>query len=880
MTSRTLPYPHQKSPRKSVLGAACALLVACSSGSEPRPSDTDIPSLGDAKLQLERAASCDELLTRIQDSIIVQLALRAEQLKAGEQNYYGPGFALGGVEVDADDASAPPRDASEEAPSGGPVTSGNGSSAPQPQSPGLPGPTGEGDVGAGGASAGGGFSGTTVQVEDVDEADIVKTDGDRIYLLHGGTLFVLRGWPANATELLGSALVEGTPVEMFVSEGKAVVFSHVYGDVAGDGASGNYEDYGSAYTKISVLDVTEATPRVLRESFVEGGYGSSRRHGDVVRAVIQDGFKIPRLDTPSIEYRDAFGQAFPQADIDAQVDAWLERTARSIRSTDLGDWLPRELSRQGSDLVAVAPRCADYYSPDPGLTENGVTSVVSLDLSDVSAPLGGATILGRAERVYANDGALLITQTDYRYTYEAEATEQTLIHRFDIADGATRYTASGAIAGSINDQFSLDERDGIIRVSTTIQPSWRFGVGIGGATPQMSAAPPTSVDLPVPSEPAPPDGAEEASDSDEPPLTAPVDPAEAPEISVAPAPPVTPEQPGSVAVSRVVTLGTDGDTLRELGSTEDFGQTEQIFATRFIGDRGYVVTFRRTDPLFVIDLSDPADPHVVGELHIPGFSNYLFPLDEDHLFAIGQDATADGAVQGLALQVFDVSDPAHPALATKYVYQDLGDSPANVDHRAITFHPERNVVALPHYRYSTGVSTLDVFEISDTSISPVGSVSMSETIDADVCLSKYFGPLPAEDLENVKRDLAANPAWQSEVLASCQSGNQFRRGLFRDDFVYGISNTGVFVYDLTQMGAGAVGEMALPAAVYAEVGYGGGGWSGASTPPSVSRPSPGAPAQGTGGAASSEPTEGSAPASDGAPEDNSQTETDSAGADE
>ena len=81
MTSRTLP--HQKFPRKSVLGAACALLVACSSGSEPRqqPDDDGIPELGDVRLQLERAASCDELLTRIQDSIIVQLAQRAEQLK-------------------------------------------------------------------------------------------------------------------------------------------------------------------------------------------------------------------------------------------------------------------------------------------------------------------------------------------------------------------------------------------------------------------------------------------------------------------------------------------------------------------------------------------------------------------------------------------------------------------------------------------------------------------------------------------------------------------------------------------------------------------------------------------------------------------------------
>src|SRR5204863_1681553 len=134
--------------------------------------------------------------------------------------------------------------------------------------------------------------------------------------------------------------------------------------------------------------------------------------------------------------------------------------------------------------------------------------------------------------------------------------------------------------------------------------------------------------------------------------------------------------------------------------------------TRFIGDRGYVVTFRQTDPLFVVDLADPTDPHVVGELSIPGFSNYLFPLDDDHLFSIGRDATAQGGVQGLALQIFDVTDPASPELAQRYVFPDPGDSPANVDHRAITFHPDRGVVAFAHQSYLTGESTLEVFELS------------------------------------------------------------------------------------------------------------------------------------------------------------------------
>jgi uncharacterized secreted protein with C-terminal beta-propeller domain len=278
---------------------------------------------------------------------------------------------------------------------------------------------------------------------------------------------------------------------------------------------------------------------------------------------------------------------------------------------------------------------------------------------------------------------------------------------------------------------------------------------------------------------------------------------------------VPPVQPSSVAVSRVITLVPDGDTLVELGSTEDFGVNEQIYATRFIGDRGYVVTFRRTDPLFVIDLSTPSDPHIVGELHVPGFSNYLFPLDDDHLFAIGQDATADGIVQGLALSVFDVTDPTQPKLAAKHVYDGYGDSPANIDHRAITFHPDRNVIAFPHRSYQTGESTLDLFEVRFDAITPVGSVDMAEQVGITQCVNEYYGPLPEADLATLTEEITANVGWYQEVLTSCNYRNTFRRGLFRDDFVYGISTTGVYVYDMTAMGAGAVSALPLPTAVYA-----------------------------------------------------------------
>ncbi len=813
---------------RSVLGAAASLLLlaACQSRTTEQQAPPDplqgLPATGQVQLQLTRADSCEELLVRIQDGLLVPLAERAKQLRNPQNGGIGypvrgdgalppvatPGNAnpTGGAtpEDDVGAAPSPVPQGNSAGPSGAP----NG--APQPTAPVPPEqPTNGGAQGEGAQpptgqpdTPGGGFSGTTVQVADIDEADIVKAEGDRIYLLHGGSLFVLQGWPASSTSILGSTLVEGEPTEMFVHDGKALVFSRVYLDRAQlPGGAPRPIDYyygGSSTTKLTVLDVTRPQPSVLRESYVEGEYVSARRHDGLVRAVVQDGFKVPQLGSPYIEYVDPFGHPYPQEDIDAQVDAWLERTAQSIRNTEIGDWLPREHSRVNGVLVEQPVRCGDYYSPDPGLTEQGVTSVLSLDLADVSAPLGGATILGRAERVYANEDALLITQTDYRQQLVRGASEQTIIHRFDLQGKDTSYVASGAVAGTLHDQFSLDERNGVIRVSTT-ETNW--GVALPAPLPGPAPTPQPAISP--------------AMDA-----VAPID---------LPAPP-PPMRNGPV--NRVVTLATQGDELVQLGATQDFGINETIYSTRFIGDLGYVVTFRQIDPLVVVDLRDPRRPSVVGELKVPGYSSFLFPFGEDQLFAIGQDATPEGQVQGLSLSLFDVSDPANPTLAQRYTYQEQGASPANITHHALSFHESGNIVAFPYRSYGTGASTLEVFQLSlQSGFTRLGG--MVEAADLEGCLAQY-GYSTAD---------VVDPASRQELLAGCGWNREFRRGLFRDDFVYGISNAGVYAYDLGAMEAGAVGQLSLPPPVWSSAG---GGVDGGKAPPPMSvAPSAGNSAQPT-----------------------------------
>lgn len=148
------------------------------------------------------------------------------------------------------------------------------------------------------------------------------------------------------------------------------------------------------------------------------------------------------------------------------------------------------------------------------------------------------------------------------------------------------------------------------------------------------------------------------------------------------------------SASRVAVLEPQGDALVEVGAVEDLGVTEQIYAVRFVGDTGYVVTFRQTDPLFVLDLADPTAPALAGELEIPGYSSYLHPLDEGHLLGIGQDADAQGVTRGLQVSVFDVTDPAAPTRVDQLVLPGSYSS-AEYDHHAFLHWPATGQAVLP-----------------------------------------------------------------------------------------------------------------------------------------------------------------------------------------
>jgi uncharacterized secreted protein with C-terminal beta-propeller domain len=676
--------------------------VACSSSSE----------VSDYEAALKQAATCDEVLDAIQEDAIAKVDLELKSFI--DQDYYRWGGPVA-FEDSAGGASGAP-----------PVPSADGEN-------GVDAPTG--------------FSDTNRQVGDVDEADIVKVgdEGRKLYVIRGNGFYEFDSWPAAQTSKVADLEIEGGVMEMFVEGDRAVVFSNAYdvetlgnADLCGDyfGAP-ELADYdgasycGPSFVKLTVIDLGGDAPEAVREIYVEGWYTSSRRHGNIVRAVIQSSMQRPAA-VPQLWDIVRGGGVQPESR-DAEIllaRAWANKAKEAIRATTLDQWVPVWGERIDGEIQQQPVQCADFYSPEPGLTNYGLTQIVGLDMASDSAT-AITSILGEATQVYSNAEALILAQPDSTWVERGTSSKRTAVHRFAVSFEAQRtpYQGSGFVEGVVVDQFSIDERAGIIRLATT-RTSW-----------------PNRDTDPV------------ASDVWIPPTTD----------------------------NLVSTLRLNGEALELAGSTPPLAEGERIVSARFIGDLGYIVTFRQVDPLFAIDLSDPENPKVLGELKIPGFSDYMHPLGDDHLLTIGRDIDANTqADNGAALQIFDVSDPVNPRLAHKEIVGQ-GYSEANYNYKAFNFYADKGLLAFPFVSYE-GIfsSTLELWDVSAAD----GFTRRGAVDHSDLVLDDCGGvPYPAEDSEG--------------FYLNCGYQPQITRGVFisddTTDYIYSISYGGIRVHDMSDL---------------------------------------------------------------------------------
>lgn len=270
----------------------------------------------------------------------------------------------------------------------------------------------------------------------------------------------------------------------------------------------------------------------------------------------------------------------------------------------------------------------------------------------------------------------------------------------------------------------------------------------------------------------------------------------------------------------VYVLAENDEGLSIVGRVENIAPDERIQSARFMGDRGYLVTFRQVDPLFTLDLSDPTAPRVVGELKVPGFSTFLVQMDEDHLLAVGRYVPPVGPQwpQSVQLSIFDISDFANPTLAHNLIIEEgnAADSEALWNPKAFTYYAQQGKIALPLSVYHHGEVDFEVIDLDmddvvideDGGRGDSGESSGSDDVepqqdepapppDEDIDILPYD---PSDDFHGlVVYDVSTSTGFaeRGRIDARTESGfgyprwPSFTRGVFIGDNVYVVTDIGV-----------------------------------------------------------------------------------------
>lgn len=466
-------------------------------------------------------------------------------------------------------------------------------------------------------------TGTNVQEAGVDEPDIVKSDGETIFALDGERLNAVAAGE-DTPRLLGDIAIGGR--DSAVSGSRSARVSTAMGGesellLAGERAyvlrSGYTRDY-RPITIVAEIDVANpAAMSVVRTLEVQGAYVSARQSGSVARLVVAASPRYPLGDHDGDG--PATGATGPTGPAGADPETGQPGWMPTATLTDAGSGSSEQLPLVDCDSVA---RPASFSG-------TGLLSVLTLDLDAGLPAIDADAVMTSGQTVYASTDSLYVATERWRWgASEASSVATTDIHRFDASEpGVTEYASSGRVEGSMLDQFSIDEHDGVLRVASTREPA--FGAA------------------------------------------------------------------GEQSESFVTTLVEDGDALVRAGRVGGLGAGESVYAVRFAGDAAYVVTFRQVDPLYALDLSDPADPRTLGELKLRGFSSYLHPISSGLLLGVGQAADGQGTTRGSQLVGFDVSDPRSPQIAGRLAIGRGSYSEVEGDHRAFMFAADRGLGVMP-----------------------------------------------------------------------------------------------------------------------------------------------------------------------------------------
>jgi len=517
----------------------------------------------------------------------------------------------------------------------------------------------------------------------VDEADIVKTDGEFIYLVSDTSVIIAKAYPVEEAQVLAEIKLDERVDGIFINEDKLVVIHENWNDwvIRYEGSEKEYMpdivELPVPQTYIKVYDISErSNPVLVRDMSVDGNYFGSRMVGDYLYAIIS-------------------ASAYEQ---DGEVELPVIHPASTDVSTDV--------KVDATDIYYIDT--ADYYY--------NFTTITSVNVKeDDQEPEYETILMGANSNLYVSLNNIFITSILW-----GENSEKTAIYRIRTSSGEIAYEANGEVPGRVLNQFSMDEYQGYFRIATT------------------------------------------------------------------------------TTANNVYILNMSN--LDIVGSLEDLAPGEQIYSARFMGDKGYVVTFKQVDPLFVIDLTNPLDPKELGYLKITGYSDYLHPYGENYLLGIGKEAVPAEEedfswYQGVKISVFDITDFTDPIEIAKEVIGDRGtESPVLQDHKALLFDEEKNLLVIPIW----------LAEIDEAKY-PYGDIPPYAYGDI-VWQGAYVFKISPEDIELKGRITHYDDLSQMEGYY--YGYNSVQRSLYIDNVLYTISEAKIKMNDLDTLNE--LGEMQLP----------------------------------------------------------------------
>ncbi|MEM5834798.1 MAG: beta-propeller domain-containing protein [Candidatus Aenigmatarchaeota archaeon] len=497
------------------------------------------------------------------------------------------------------------------------------------------------------------YSATNVQVLGVDEADIVKTDGHYIYFVYGNNLTIVEAYPFENAKVVSKISLNKSIEGIFINKDKLVIFaSESYFYALPEFRGGLLPPYRyTPKTYIYVYDISDkANPVVTREVFLNGTYYDSRMVEDYVYVIVNEplqfyedeivlpsiveGNKVKEVKANQIYYSPAFDYSYTFTNIIA-LNTQNDEEEINVKTFLVG--ATQNLYVSPNNIYIVYTKTYSIYDFYERIVDEAILPLVPQEVKERIKEI-------KKLNVSAYEKMEQIEEVIENYT-ETLDPEQAASFMKNLQSSYERLTEEiiKELEKTVIHKISISEENIEYKVSGEVPGSVLNQFSMDEYNNHFRIATTSSY--------------------------------------------------GREVFNNIYTLD---ENLNILGKIENIARTERIFAVRFVGNKAYMVTFRRTDPLFVIDLEDERNPKILGELKIPGYSDYLHPYDETHLIGIGKDADEEGRELGVKVSFFDVSDFSNPKEVSKIVIGGKGSyTLASFDHKTFLFSKSKNLLVIP-----------------------------------------------------------------------------------------------------------------------------------------------------------------------------------------